>query len=146
MDTEAHGDCQFIALLQTAGLGLHHMALREIICNYLALLPAVFGECWEGQFADFNDYLANMRKESTWGDHLTLQAAANLMLRPIWVVGDSTHDNAAIMKINPTDTISREEWETPIYIVHYGERRFEGTEPGPNDWAMNNEPAMKKEQ
>ena len=65
------------------------------------------------------------------GDHLTLQAMANLMLRPIWVITDSVREASSVMKIDPIDAISPEEWDTPVYVVHYGERHYEATEQAP---------------
>ena len=72
-----------------------------------------------------------MREQGTWGDHLTLQAMANLMMRPIWVITDSAHESSSAMHINPTDAVSPEEWGEPVQVVHYGERHYEATEPAP---------------
>ena len=83
LETEALGDCQFIAIARTAGLNMKHGELRQQICNYLELLPDIFGDFWEGHFADFTHYLAYMRSDGSWSDYLTLTAAANLLLRPI---------------------------------------------------------------
>ena len=70
-----------------------------------------------------------MREQGTWGDHLTLQAMANLMMRPIWVITDSAHESSSVMHISPIDAVSPEEWDEPVHVVHYGERHYEAIEP-----------------
>ena len=110
---------------------MNHVALRGQVCNYLELLPNIFGEFWEGKFDNYKQYLAKMREQNTWGEHLTLQAMANLMMRPIWVITDSAHEAASVIQINPIDAICPDKWDEPVYVVHYGERHYEATEPAP---------------
>ena len=69
-----------------------------------------------------------MRQTGTWGDHLTLLAMANLTLRPICVITDSTHEEASVMEILPPESIAQDAWGEPIWIVHYGEKHYEATE------------------
>ena len=56
-----------------------------------------------------------------------MTAAASLLLPPIWVISDTVHENNYLTKIEPVGSISKEEWEEPIILVHYGEKHYDGT-------------------
>ena len=88
----------------------------------------IFGDFMEG-FDDFEAYVRNMRQDGSWGDHLTLVAAAHLMMRPIRVITDTTHEESCVIQINPPEMVSDEAWGPPLVIIHYGEHHYEGTEP-----------------
>ena len=71
-----------------------------------------------------------MRKDGTWGDHLTLTALAHLLLRPILVVTDTTHP-AYVLEAFPPATVPRSAWSTDIWVAHHGERHYEATALAP---------------
>ena len=127
VDTQALGDCQFIAVAMSGKLDIHHESLRQQVCDYLEALPATFQEIFK-DFAQFTAYVQRMRKSCTWGDHLTLLAMAHLLLRPICVITDSTHEEVSVMEILPPETIAQAAWGEPIWIVLYGEKHYEATE------------------
>ena len=75
-----------------------------------------------------------MRKDRSWGDHLTLTAIAHLTLRPITIITDNEANQE--LHIDPPEFISPDAWGPRIYLIHHGKVHYEGTEPaieqGPN--------------
>jgi hypothetical protein len=61
---------------------------QSLCVNYLRHLPHLFADKINAKFASFEPYLQNMSRPSTWGDELTLQAAACLLLTSIRVLSD----------------------------------------------------------
>lgn len=122
------GNCQFTALVESGQLALTPENLRSQICSYIAHLPEVFGDHWDG-WDNFEDYVSYMRANGSWGDHLTLLAAAHLLLRPIHVITDSTHHENAIHIVEPPDMISSELYGEPIVLIHFGENHYDATTP-----------------
>ncbi|KAJ4882405.1 Cysteine proteinases superfamily protein [Raphanus sativus] len=72
---QGDGNCQFRALSdQLYRSPQHHDAVREQVVNQLAYNR----EMYEGYVPmAFNDYLKTMKRNGEWGDHVTLQAAAD---------------------------------------------------------------------
>lgn len=73
---QGDGNCQFRALSdQVYRTAEHHKFVRQQIVNQLEL----HAEIYEGYVPMvYSDYLKNMAKVGEWGDHVTLQAAADL--------------------------------------------------------------------
>ena len=128
MEIQRDGNCQFEALVQSGILPVSHRELRAQVCNYISTLPEFFGDYWDG-WDNFEDYVKHMRENAAWGDHLTLMAAAHILLRPIHVITDSTHDSHAILVVEPPEMISQDVWGEPITLIHYGENHYEATTP-----------------
>ncbi|KAK9061559.1 hypothetical protein SSX86_018741 [Deinandra increscens subsp. villosa] len=78
------GNCQFRALSdQVYRTTEHHKFVRQQIVNQLEL----HAEIYEGYVPmAYADYLKNMSKVGEWGDHVTLQAAADLYGIKIFVI------------------------------------------------------------
>lgn len=78
------GNCQFRALSdQVYRSTEHHKFVRQQIVNQLKL----HAEIYEGYVPMvYSDYLKNMAKVGEWGDHVTLQAAADLYGIKIFVI------------------------------------------------------------
>ncbi|EOA21001.1 hypothetical protein CARUB_v10001336mg [Capsella rubella] len=72
---EGDGNCQFRSLSdQLYRSPEHHHFVREQVVNQLAYNR----EMYEGYVPmAFNDYLKTMKRNGEWGDHVTLQAAAD---------------------------------------------------------------------
>ncbi|KAF8115289.1 hypothetical protein N665_0029s0125 [Sinapis alba] len=72
---QGDGNCQFRALSdQLYRSPEHHNAVREQVVNQLAYNREVY----EGYVPmAYNDYLKTMKRNGEWGDHVTLQAAAD---------------------------------------------------------------------
>ncbi|XP_076957552.1 OVARIAN TUMOR DOMAIN-containing deubiquitinating enzyme 12-like isoform X2 [Bidens hawaiensis] len=78
------GNCQFRALSdQVYRTAEHHKFVRQQIVNQLKL----HADMYEGYVPMvYSDYLKNMAKVGEWGDHVTLQAAADLYGIKIFVI------------------------------------------------------------
>ncbi|KAL5546145.1 hypothetical protein UlMin_005832 [Ulmus minor] len=72
---QGDGNCQFRALSdQLYGTPEHHKRVRHEIVNQLKSQP----EIYEGYVPmEYDDYLEKMSESGYWGDHVTLQAAAD---------------------------------------------------------------------
>ncbi|XP_071734884.1 OVARIAN TUMOR DOMAIN-containing deubiquitinating enzyme 12-like [Rutidosis leptorrhynchoides] len=81
---QGDGNCQFRALSdQVYRSAEHHQFVRQQIVNQLEL----HADIYEGYVPmGYGDYLQNMAKVGEWGDHVTLQAAADLYGIKIFVI------------------------------------------------------------
>ncbi|KAM0000893.1 putative ubiquitinyl hydrolase 1 [Helianthus debilis subsp. tardiflorus] len=81
---QGDGNCQFRALSdQVYRTAEHHKFVRQQIVNQLKL----HADIYEGYVPmPYSDYLKNMAKVGEWGDHVTLQAAADLYGIKIFVI------------------------------------------------------------
>ncbi|KAH9768434.1 OVARIAN TUMOR DOMAIN-containing deubiquitinating enzyme 9 [Citrus sinensis] len=72
---QGDGNCQFRSLSdQLYRSPEHHMFVRQQVVNQLKAHP----EIYEGYVPmAYSDYLKKMNKSGEWGDHVTLQAAAD---------------------------------------------------------------------
>ncbi|TYH93758.1 hypothetical protein ES332_A13G275800v1 [Gossypium tomentosum] len=84
LKVEGDGNCQFRALSdQFYRSPEHHEFLRQQIVNQLKSYPDIY----EGYvLMAYGDYLEKMSKSGEWGDHVTLQAAADLYGVKIFVI------------------------------------------------------------
>lgn len=78
------GNCQFRALSdQVYRTAEHHKFVRQQIVNQLKL----HADIYEGYVPmAYDEYLNNMAKVGEWGDHVTLQAAADLYGIKVFVI------------------------------------------------------------
>ena len=81
-------DCQFIALCYSGGIPVSHEHLRREICDYLIAMEEIFAPHFDSRWPTYAAYVQNMRQDGSWGDDLTLTAAAHLLLKPIRIVSD----------------------------------------------------------
>ena len=73
---EADGACQFRALAyQLLGEQSHHAVVRQVVIAHMRRHEAFFCIYFEAA-GEFEVYLRKMAKPTTWGDELTLRAAA----------------------------------------------------------------------
>lgn len=81
---QGDGNCQFRALSdQVYRTTEHHQFVRQQIVNQLKL----HADIYEGYVPmAYDDYLKNMAKVGEWGDHVTLQAAADLYGIKVFVI------------------------------------------------------------
>ncbi|GLT54834.1 hypothetical protein SLA2020_279980 [Shorea laevis] len=81
---QGDGNCQFRAISdQFYRTPEHHNFVREQVINQLKSYP----EIYEGYVPmAYGDYLEKMSKSGEWGDHVTLQAAADLYGVKIFVI------------------------------------------------------------
>nr|CAD1820972.1 unnamed protein product [Ananas comosus var. bracteatus] len=84
LKVEGDGNCQFRALSdQFYRSPEHHKFVRQQVVNQLESHP----EIYEGYVPmAYNDYLKKLSKSGEWGDHVTLQAAADSYGVKIFVI------------------------------------------------------------
>lgn len=84
LKVEGDGNCQFRALSdQFYRSSEHHEFVRQQVVNQLKSSP----EIYEGYVPmAYNDYLEKMSRSGEWGDHVTLQAAADSYGVKIFVI------------------------------------------------------------
>lgn len=84
LKVEGDGNCQFRALSdQFYRSPEHHEFVRQQVVNQLKSCP----EIYEGYVPmAYNDYLEKMSRSGEWGDHVTLQAAADSYGVKIFVI------------------------------------------------------------
>ncbi|KAI8464234.1 MAG: hypothetical protein J3K34DRAFT_441192 [Monoraphidium minutum] len=83
-EVQGDGNCQFRALSdQLYRSPDHHGAVRARICQHLAARP----DRYSGYVTEpYGPYVAGMARPGTWGDHVTLQAAADAWGIKIFVI------------------------------------------------------------
>ena len=109
-DPPGDGNCQFsvvCALLRSIGLYQSVETLREQVVQYLENHPHMQNFVT----VTWPTYLGNMARDGTYGDHLTLQAAADLLNVEFIVI--SSLGPAATTIISPTDSL-------PLCSFHIG--------------------------
>ena len=127
IDTEAHGDCQFLAVVFSAGLPVDPQDFRGQIVGYLKHCACHFEDKISSHFRSFQQYLENMARPHTWGDELTLCAASHLLLRPVVVLSDQEHEKER--RFEPPPLIHSSVWGPEVYIVHLNNNHYEATCP-----------------
>ena len=127
IDTEAHGDCQFLAVVFSAGLPVDPQDFRSQIVGYLKHCACHFEDKISSHFRSFQQYLENMAHPHTWGDELTLCAASHLLLRPVVVLSDQEHEKER--RFEPPPLIHSSVWGPEVYIVHLNNNHYEATCP-----------------
>ena len=104
------GNCQFRALskhlFQSQDL---HADVRKEVVEHMAAMADLFIPYADVDPCHFDGYLAKLARDGVWGDHLSLQAAADLYQLKIVLVTSHTQDvsggnNGAIIGIRPRDS------------------------------------------
>lgn len=72
----------------------HHKVVREQVCKHLKKNPEDFREFVP---EDFDTYCYHMSRKGTWGDHVTLKAAADCFGVNIWLL--TSYPDAAVLEI-----------------------------------------------
>ncbi|KAI3424973.1 hypothetical protein D9Q98_008354 [Chlorella vulgaris] len=110
------GACQFRALSdQLYRTPRLHAFVRECVCRQLAAHPERYSGFVPGQYSS---YLADMARSSTWGDGVTLQAAADHFGLRIMVL--ASYESGALLFIEPhQQRSSRVLWLSFWAEVHY---------------------------
>merc|ERR1712107_153077 len=91
-EMEDDGNCQFRSIShQLLGTQEFHLYVRHTIVAQLASQAEEFLPFFEGE-AEWKQYLQTMGKNKTWGDELTLKAAADAFCTRVHVV-TSTEEN-----------------------------------------------------
>lgn len=124
---QGDGNCQFRALAdQLLGSEELHGTIRACVVNQLRAHSELYVEyCDE----PFDSYCNDMALPGTWGDHLTLQAAADYYQLRIAVV--ASFPGAAFLEITPRTPLrsSRVLWLSFWAEVHYNSVYAKGEVP-----------------
>ena len=121
------GNCQFRALAdQLYGREDYHSTVRGCIVSQLRARPELYCEYCDQPYIT---YCSRMALEGTWGDHLTLQAAADYYGLRIAVV--ASFAGAAFLEITPRTPLqgSRVLWLSFWADVHYNSVYAQGSAP-----------------
>ena len=129
LDTEADGNCQFIALAWSAEAPIDHATLRLQIVQYLQSMESLFSGWFDRHWQDYQSYLQHMLKDGSYGDELTLQAASHLFLRPIKVISGDTEESESVRVFCPPECVSRDLWGPEIVVGYLAWNHFEATGP-----------------
>lgn len=100
---DGDGNCQFRALSeQLYQTPVHHNAVRDEVVNQLASHP----EFYQGYVPmNYDEYVKKMSKSGEWGDHVTLQAAADFYGVKISLV--TSFKDTCFIQISPRKTKSK---------------------------------------
>ncbi|KAI4386065.1 hypothetical protein MLD38_004032 [Melastoma candidum] len=123
---EGDGNCQFRALSdQIYHTHEHHEFIRQEIMKQLKLCRDIY----EGYVPmAYDDYLEKMAKTGEWGDHVTLQAAADLHGVRIFVI--TSFKDTCYIEILPNDQRSKRVIFLSFWAeVHYNSIHLEEDVP-----------------
>ncbi|XP_074561746.1 OVARIAN TUMOR DOMAIN-containing deubiquitinating enzyme 12-like isoform X2 [Curcuma longa] len=126
LKVQGDGNCQFRALSdQFYRSAEHHKFVRQQVINQLKSHP----ECYEGYVPmEYGDYLKKLSKSGEWGDHVTLQAAADSYGVKIFVI-TSFKDTCYIEILPSTQKSKRVIFLSFWAEVHYNSIYPEGDLP-----------------
>ncbi|KAK9668654.1 hypothetical protein RND81_13G075600 [Saponaria officinalis] len=126
LQIEGDGNCQFRALAdQLFHNPDYHRHVRKQVVKQLKN----FSKLYEGYVPmKFGDYLKKMKRTGEWGDHVTLQAAADRFEAKICLV--TSFRDTSYIEILPNDkNFSREIWLSFWSEVHYNSLYDDGDVP-----------------
>ena len=112
------GNCQFRALShQLYGAESYHPAVRAAAIAQLAARPDLYadfvlGDGGEDATHAYTRYLATMAADRAWGDHVTLQAAADALRSRVVVV--STFQPNPIINVDPSAEVMADTPKGPV--------------------------------
>mmetsp|Transcript_115309 Transcript_115309/g.330981 ORF Transcript_115309/g.330981 Transcript_115309/m.330981 type:complete len:184 (-) Transcript_115309:95-646(-) len=115
-DVAGDGNCQFRALSdQLYGSEDHHASVRQLVVAQLTKEPDRYTGFVPGRF---RDYVGGMARDGTWGDHVTLQAAADALGVEIHVLTDFLTDG--YLEVVPKERKSQRVLRISFWAeVHY---------------------------
>lgn len=126
LKVQGDGNCQFRALSdQFYRSPEHHKFVRQQILNQLKTHP----ENYEGYVPmAYSDYLKKLSRSGEWGDHVTLQAAADSYGVKIFVI--TSFKDTCYIEILPTEERSKRVIFLSFWAeVHYNSIYHEGDQP-----------------
>ena len=118
-DVDRDGQCQFTALCISGSLDMEPGELRKRVHHFMPVHFELFEEYAEG---NWQEYLNTLLVSRTWGDHLTLAAAAIFLERPI-TVHTTADDGVGDPIVIPTLPAFMN--ALPINLVHEAEFHYQ---------------------
>ncbi|BBN03288.1 hypothetical protein MPTK1_2g22320 [Marchantia polymorpha subsp. ruderalis] len=125
------GNCQFRAVSdQLFRSQDYHKYVRKCVIDQLNAKPDLYRNFVPG---DYNEYVKKMAKLAEWGDHVTIQAAADCFGVTIFIM-TSYMDGSGCHKILPRPQDGVHISERALFLiywseVHYNSLDLEGAEP-----------------
>ena len=118
---DGDGNCQFRALAhQLSGSAARHAAVRATVAKQLAAHRDRYEQfcIFEKKDADFDAFLARIATDGEWGDHVTLQAAADAYNVAIVLV--TSYEEKGILRVEPhAAETNRTIWVAFWAEIHY---------------------------
>eukprot|EP00210_Caulerpa_lentillifera_P000793 g768.t1 len=107
------GNCQFSSLSdQLYNSPSYHLDVREMVVEQLRENPDIYASYVPGIY---EDYVQKMEGEGEWGDHVTLQAAADVLGVRIYVL--TSFRNESFIEVQPREQKS----ERCLYLSFWAE-------------------------
>ncbi|EGC29728.1 hypothetical protein DICPUDRAFT_84282 [Dictyostelium purpureum] len=128
-DIPGDGNCQMHALSDQVFGDLNHgPEIRRAIVAWLRDNKnfTLNNGAKLSQFAntnDWNSYCNRMSRNGTWGDHLTLLAASELLKSQITIISSVESERSSIIEIIPSSIQNSREILLSHYAKHYGSLR-----------------------
>jgi len=120
------GNCQFRALSdQLYRTPEHHKFVRKSVVTQLKTTPDVYSNYVPMKYTD---YVKNMGKNGEWGDHVTLQAAADYYGVKISLI--TSFKDTCFIEITPTEQKSERE----MYLSFWAEVHYNSIYPAGEDF------------
>ncbi|CAH1239392.1 SHOC2 [Branchiostoma lanceolatum] len=123
------GNCMFHAVsdqvLRTEGRQISHLQLREQAVDHLRRNPR---NARGDHLSDFisnqswDEYLETMSRDGTWGDHVVLQAMADMLARDVIIVSSVEADNY-VTTLHPQSQVPPRA-ARPLLLGHYAENHY----------------------
>ena len=127
VETEALGDCFFVALQQTAGLATTPRQLRLDICEYIWEHKDTFAPSFPNGEEGLRQHVERMARCGVWATGYEVTAAAMMLNRPIHLITDAAEEFGSTLIAQPRDCVHASTWGTTVYLGHYLDWHFEGT-------------------
>lgn len=116
-EMSSDGNCQMRAIsYQLFGSPDYHLAVRRAACDHMEKQRKDYEPFFEP--GDFDPWLEEMRKSKTWGDELTLRAAADIFNCTIHVI-TSNESNWHLVYVPAKGKPIRRLFLTYIRPIHY---------------------------
>uniref|UniRef100_A0A061SD52 Otu domain-containing protein n=3 Tax=Tetraselmis sp. GSL018 TaxID=582737 RepID=A0A061SD52_9CHLO len=115
------GNCQFRSLSdQLYRSADYHAGVRKEIVRELRANPRLY----KGYVsADYRKYCSGMAKDGTWGDHVTLQAAANTFGLQILLI--TSYEESFVLSIEPKN----KKGDRVLYLSFWAEVHYNSVYP-----------------
>ena len=121
------GNCQFRALShQLFNSEEYHMEVRQNVCIRLRYEWKRYFALWNYDHDEYKAWVARMQRDGEWGNHLTLQAAADLFRKRITLV--TTYEERPIITIDPNTSTVVDEGNT-LWLTFKPELHYNSTVP-----------------
>ena len=117
LETDSLGNCQFEAVLKTAGLKMSPWNFRQEVCDEMETL---------GIYP--SDFIAKMRGNGIYGNIATLMTITSKLKQPILLVKNGPEDEST-EHINPPGQPPVEGWLSPLLLAYNNNRHYETTAP-----------------